>query len=180
MLAIAGRENAQQFASLGRGRYVTVSGATNVPAQRGSNLELLYRAEYAPLMRIAYLMTSSNEAAEDAVHETFLRCAPKLAEVEHPPSYLRAALLNECRSGYRRRAREQRLYTETQLVESDVWLLELQDALRRLSYRQRAALVMRYFVDLPEPEIAHVLGCRPSTVRSLIRRGLANLREVLA
>jgi DNA-directed RNA polymerase specialized sigma24 family protein len=51
--------------------------------------------------------------------------------------------------------------------------------LGRLPWRQRAAIVLRYFVDVPDHEIAEFLACRPSTVRSLIRRGVANLREVL-
>ena len=58
-------------------------------------------------------------------------------------------------------------------------LLELRDALGRLGERQRAVVVLRYFADLPDVEIAEVLGCRPSTVRSLVRRALRVLRKEL-
>jgi RNA polymerase sigma factor (sigma-70 family) len=58
-------------------------------------------------------------------------------------------------------------------------LVELRDALDRLPWRQRAALILRYFVDIPDDEIAENLHCRPATVRSLIRRGIGTLREVL-
>jgi RNA polymerase sigma factor (sigma-70 family) len=54
---------------------------------------------------------------------------------------------------------------------------ELDDALAKLPYRRRAALALRYFCDLPDSEIAVALDVRPATVRSLIHRGLADLRK---
>jgi RNA polymerase sigma factor (sigma-70 family) len=61
----------------------------------------------------------------------------------------------------------------------DVGLVELRDALMALPLRQRSAIVLRYLCDLPEEEIAANLKCRRSTVRTLVRRGLAELREVI-
>ena len=58
-------------------------------------------------------------------------------------------------------------------------LVELHDALGRLPERQRAAIILRYFVDIPDAEIAAALNCKSSTVRSLIRRGIGNLKENL-
>jgi RNA polymerase sigma factor (sigma-70 family) len=52
-------------------------------------------------------------------------------------------------------------------------------ALATLPYRQRAALVLRYYADLPDAEIAVALACRPGTVGSLVHRGLERLREVV-
>ena len=57
---------------------------------------------------------------------------------------------------------------------------ELFDALARLPWRQQAALVLRFHVDLAESDIAAALGCRPNTVRSLIHRALATLRKDLS
>ena len=141
--------------------------------------DALYREHFAALVRVAFLMTGSNEAAEDVVHDTFLRCRSRLANLDHPRSYLRAAVVNECRSVHRRavRARSE-LTAESATLPTE--LVELQDALSRLPWRQRAAIVLRYFADIPDDEIAHALGCRPSTVRSHIRRGIAQLKEVLA
>jgi RNA polymerase sigma factor (sigma-70 family) len=129
-------------------------------------------------MRVAFLMTGSNEAAEDAVQDTFIRCRPKLGALEHPPSYLRAAVINECRSVLRR---SKRRTTEDKIETADLPtdLVELRDALSRLPERQRAAIILRYFVDIPDGEIADALSCKPSTVRSLIRRGMGNLKETL-
>ena len=61
-----------------------------------------------------------------------------------------------------------------------VELLELHTALGHLSERQRTAVVLRYFVDLPDHQIAEVLGCRVSTVRSLVHRALRVLRKEMA
>ena len=58
-------------------------------------------------------------------------------------------------------------------------LVELADALAVLPERQRAAIVLRYYADLPEAEIAELLGCRPTTVRTLVARGMVALREVI-
>ena len=123
-------------------------------------------------------MTGSNEAAEDAVQDAFIRCRPKLGALDHPPSYLRTAVINECRSVLRRaKCRTAEGDVEAEDLPAD--LLELRDALGRLPDRQRAAIILRYFVDIPDVEIAAALSCKPSTVRSLIRRGVASLKEAL-
>ena len=140
--------------------------------------DALYREHFPLLMRVAFLMTGSNEAAEDAVQDTFIRCRSRLADLDHPRSYLRAAVVNECRSVYRRSVRDRGDPPATTVL-LPIELIELRDALGRLPWRQRAAIVLRYFADIPDEEIAQTLHCRPSTVRSHIRRGIANLKEVL-
>jgi RNA polymerase sigma factor (sigma-70 family) len=142
-------------------------------------LEAAYREHVGALKRVAFLLTGSNAAADDVVHDVFLRCADRLDALDHPASYLRAAVVNECRSIHRH---NQRFATNidpdrTDALPEDV--VETLDALARLGDRQRAAIVLRYFVDVPDAEIARFLSCRPSTVRSLVRRGVAELREVL-
>jgi RNA polymerase sigma factor (sigma-70 family) len=140
--------------------------------------DAMYREHFPALMRVAFLLTGSPEIAEDAVHDTFLRCRTRLASLDHPRSYLRAAVVNECRSVHRRTVRERQLDLPPDIVLPSE-LVELQDALARLPWRQRAAIVLRYFTDIPDAEIATVLDCRPATVRSHIRRGIAALKEVL-
>jgi RNA polymerase sigma factor (sigma-70 family) len=156
---------------------VIVGGMTGEASSDDVLLAELYRDEFASLMRVAFLMTGSNEAAEDAVQDTFIRCRSKLGALDHPPSYLRAAVINECRSVLRRSKRRAIEDTETKDLPTD--LVELRDALGRLPDRQRAAIILRYFVDIPDTEIAAALSCKPSTVRSLIRRGVTNLKETL-
>ncbi len=145
-------------------------------------LDDLYRANFGSLVRVAFLLTGSITEAEDAVQEAFLRCVPRLASLDHPPSYLRKAVVNECRTRFRKRERD-RVRDRTQLDPIPAALphdlIETRDALALLSYRKRAVVVLRYFVDLPDEQIADILGCRPSTVRSLARRALIDLKEVL-
>lgn len=138
----------------------------------------LYRKHFPALMRVAFLMTGSNETAEDAVQETFIRCRDRLGDLDHPPSYLRAAVVNQCRTAYRKSARVLPDVPEP-IVGMPTELIELRDALARLPWNQRGAIVLRYFADVPDIEIARTLHCRPSTVRSHIRRGIATLREAL-
>ena len=142
------------------------------------HFDALYREHFPTLVRVAFLISGSAEAAEDAVQDAFIRFRPRLATLEHPPSYLRAAVVNECRSAHRRSrlAEPDPAVSETTLPTE---LVELRDALDRLPWRQRAAIVLRYFVDIPDDEIAAALHCRPSTVRSHLRRGIAKLKEVL-
>jgi RNA polymerase sigma factor (sigma-70 family) len=148
------------------------------PGIDDDSFSAVYREHYPALMRVAFLMTGSNETAEDVVQDTFVRCRLRIPSLDHPASYLRAAVVNECRSVHRR---SQRTVAEPPNVHGEIptELLELQDALIALPWRQRAAIVLRYFVDVPDGEIARTLGCRPSTVRSLVRRGIETLREVL-
>lgn len=142
-------------------------------------VEALYRTHFATLMRVAYLMSDSVAAAEDAVHDVFVRCAPRLPEIEHPPSYLRAAVVNECRAQHRRWRRDHDAPVPELLDGLPYELVETRAALRRLSPRKRP-VVLRYFVDIPDAEIADVLGCRPATVRTLLHRAINELREDLS
>jgi RNA polymerase sigma factor (sigma-70 family) len=100
--------------------------------------------------------------------------------LQNPTAYLRTCVVNGCRSWQRRQVIERR-HAQYQNFEPSVDLgaKELDDALRRLPMRQRAALVLRFYGGLTENDIAASLGCRPGSVGPLIHRGLAALREVI-
>lgn len=151
----------------------------SAPTDIDDEFATLYAAHYGPLVRVAFLMTGSNEIAEDVVQDVFLRCRSRLPELEHPLSYLRAAVVNACRSHHRRRQIAERLPVDRVELGLPVELIEFRGALLSLPTRQRSAVVLRYVCDLPDDEIAELLGCRPATVRSLIHRGLNALRKVL-
>ena len=90
--------------------------------------------------------------------------------------YVRVAVLNGCRSMGRRQALER----ERRPAPPDPVPLgadELWDALATLTDRQRAAIVLRFYCDLPDADIAAALGCREATVRTSVHRGLAKLRK---
>lgn len=144
----------------------------------GDTFEALYRAHYAAMMRVGFLLTGSNEAAEDVVHDVFVR-AHRHLPLEHPASYLRAAVVNACRDQHRRTVLARRHEPPPAPLVMPRELVEVRDVLLRLPVRQRAALVLRYFCDMADADIADVLGCRPSTVRTLVHRGLTQLRELI-
>jgi RNA polymerase sigma-70 factor (sigma-E family) len=135
----------------------------------------LYEARFAEMVRLAFLLTGSTETAQDLVQDSFVRLHRKWSTVRTPDAYLRTAVVNACPSHHRRRARERSKRIEPDGV-AVLGADELADVLLKLPYRQRAAVVLRYYHDLPDREIAEALNCRVGTVASSIHRALARLR----
>ena len=148
-----------------------------VPGDRA----VLFEREWMPMLRLATLMVGSAEVAEEVVQDAFGSVVERWGSLDNPGEYSRTCVVNGSRMVLRRRVVEQRVATEPSLtlVEQPMALLELRDALGRLSARQRVVIVLRYFADLSDAEIAEVLGWRPSTVRPLVRRALRVLRKEL-
>ena len=150
-------------------------------APAGSTFEDVYARSYRRMTRLAHLMTGSNGVAEEVVQDAFVALYRRFASVDDPEAYLYRSVANGCRARYRRkqvgdrliRLREVRGAVDPPDVD-ETWAM-----LRRLSARRRAAVTLRYYADLPVAEIAEILGCRPATVRSLLHRGLADLKELL-
>jgi len=131
------------------------------------------------MVRLAHLLTGSNDTAEDLVHDAFLRVYGRFDSLMNPGAYLRVAVVNACRSWQRRKSLERR--RAKVLVEEPVYAPydEFGDALAALSTRQRSAIVLRYYEGLSETEISEILGCRQGTVKSLLSRGLEGLRKAV-
>jgi RNA polymerase sigma-70 factor (sigma-E family) len=147
----------------------------------------LYHEHALGLTRLAHVMLGEQAAAEDVVQEAFAGLFRRWAFLDDPakaPAYLRSAVLNQCRNVARRGAPPVR--AEVMAADgADAALLAAEErravlaALRELPGRQREALVLRYFLDLPDAEIARSMGIRPGTVRSAVHRGLAALERVM-
>lgn len=161
---------------LGTARLESVEGPTTDESALG---DLFVRA-YAPMVRLAHLITGSNAIAEELVQDAFVAVWPRVSQLANPTAYLRMTVVNRCKSWGRRQSLERRraLAMNTPVLD-DVGHAELLDALATLPSRQRAALVLRFYEDLSEADTAAALGCRPGTVKSLVSRGLAALREVV-
>lgn len=137
------------------------------------------------LMRLAYLLTGGQAPeSEDLVHTVLLRLVDRgIDELKDPYAYARRALVNEHRSRGRRNQVHQRALPRLvpldepgdSMAQSEDRLSVL-DALTSLSDRERAAIVLRYYQDLPDAEIASILRCTRSTVRSLIHRAMPKLK----
>lgn len=135
----------------------------------------LFTTRRVALVRLAYLLTGHPGVAEEVVQEAFISTHRSWERVREPSSYLRAAVVNGCRSWGRHQSVVKAHPPEPpgpNLNDPD----ELWDALGKLSERRRAAIVLRFYADLPHDEIATLLGCRPATVRTSIHRGLKQLR----
>jgi RNA polymerase sigma-70 factor (sigma-E family) len=141
-----------------------------------------YREAYPGAVRLAWLLTHDHATAEDVVQDAFVRLRPRLRNVEHPTAYLRTAIVNGCRDRARSAGRAEaglrRLRVVAPVTTTDK-PSELLDAVAHLPYKQRAVLVLRYWADLREEEIAEIVGVRPATVRSITSRALDRLRKDL-
>ncbi len=140
----------------------------------------IYRDERDGLVRLAYLITGSQAVAEDLVQDTFIRVMSRLDASDEPGAYLRRSVVNACYSWHRRSWREVREIDEDRMKpHRDAQPVEMWDSLSKLSPRQRTILVMRYYLDMTEADVAATLGCRIGTVKSTSHRALKDLRRML-
>ena len=153
-----------------------------LPAEDASEtFEAFYARLWPSIARLGIVTAGSADLGEDLAQEAFLRLRDHYARVEHPGAYLRKVLVNLAKSAAtaesRRNARQLRAMSTEVHCLADAEDRELIEALKELSFKQRTALVLRYWGDWTDAAIADVLDCRAATVRSLIRRGLASLRS---
>jgi RNA polymerase sigma-70 factor (sigma-E family) len=165
-------------------------GATREDAAQA--VTALYEAHAVGLIRLAVVMLGDRAAAEDVVQDAFCGLYRRWGQLDEPgkaQSYVRAATLNGCRSELRQRIRAQRRggpapdAADAASAEQAALLGEehqqVLSALRRLPDRQREALVLRFYLDQTEPEIAESMGISPGTVKSTTSRGLAALGRLI-
>jgi RNA polymerase sigma-70 factor (sigma-E family) len=141
------------------------------------------------LLRFAYVLSGDAHLAEDLVQEVLARMHrrwDKITVMHHPEAYVRTAIVRQFLSWRRRRSAGEAILAEVPepaafdepqlqvLARDQMWQL-----LRGLPRAQRAVLVLRFYCDLPDDEIAALLGCGQSTVRSHLSRALARMRQLL-
>jgi RNA polymerase sigma-70 factor (sigma-E family) len=148
------------------------------------------------LLRFGYLLTGDRHLAEDLVQEVLAAAHRRWARVlrlERPEAYLRRAITRQYLSWRRRRASGETVLADLPdrpwdgdrfwggdpagglAARDEMWSL-----LATLPRNQRAVLVLRFYEDLPDAEIAELLGCATSTVRVHASRALARLRTALS
>jgi RNA polymerase sigma factor (sigma-70 family) len=152
------------------------------------DFEEFVRAEVPQLYRYARVLTGNADAAHDAVAEALLRAQTKwshIGQLEHPAAYVRTMITNEFLQERRRWSFRMIAPTRSgvlpdgEAVGADAPIEDRQQVealLRTLPPRQRAAVAMRFLLDLTDAEIGSELGVSPVSVRSLVSRGLAGLR----
>lgn len=151
----------------------------------------LFAVNALGLAKLAYVMTGDRDTADDIVQDAFsglYRRWEYLSDRGKALSYVRSAVLNSCRSALRRPRPEiagqlAPLDAEHESAESAVLSAEerkvVMAALRQLPHRQREVLVLRFYLDMTEQEIAAQMGIGQSTVRSSAHRGLAALGRII-
>ena len=140
-------------------------------------------------LRVATLLTGNPAAAEDLVQASLLKLYqawPRIDTSIEPDAYLRRIIVNTHRSWWRARWRQETPVPEVPEAGAGEDAAEryavgalVRQALARLPRQQRAVLVLRYCQDLPEAEVASLLGCSPGAVKTHAHRGLRALRESL-
>jgi RNA polymerase sigma-70 factor (sigma-E family) len=169
---------------------VTDTGEHAKPADADADqaVAALYREHAVGLIRLAVVMIGDRPAAEDVVQEAFCGLYRRWRHLSHPAKslpYVRSAVLNGCRSVMRRSRRDVRMAAEPAAASAEYDALIGEEhravlkAVRELPPRQREALMLRYFEDLDEAEIARSMGISRGTVKSTLSRGIAALGQML-
>jgi RNA polymerase sigma-70 factor (sigma-E family) len=156
---------------------------------RDESFDVLFRREYPDLLRLAYCLLGERSQAEDAVQDAFLSIYAhwhRLRDRQAAPGYLRAAVINRCRSRMRGRIRERERpplgLAEASQASSEEAVVaheeagQLVTALRRLPRRQREVLVCRYFLEMSVAETAALLEISVGSVKRHAHRGIEALR----
>jgi len=154
----------------------------------GQVVAALYESHALALIRLAYLMLGDRHAAEDVVQDAFsalYRAWHRLHDHGNLPGYVRASVVNGCRSAHRRARRVPVPLAEPDAASAESEALAGEEqratiaAVNRLPPRQREAIVLRFYADLPEQEVARAMGVSRGTVKSTTARGLAALGRIL-
>jgi RNA polymerase sigma-70 factor (sigma-E family) len=142
----------------------------------------------ASLIRLAYLLTGDQHAAEDLLQSALAKTAARWGKLrnEDPDAYVRTVMYREQISFWRRRGRRREVAVQAPpdrgyadpSAHTDL-RLSMREALLRLPADQRAVLVLRYYEDLTETRVAEILDCSIGTVRSRTHRAVARLRTLL-
>ncbi|HLL36576.1 SigE family RNA polymerase sigma factor [Streptomyces sp. NPDC052773] len=148
-----------------------------------------FERHYAELGRLAHLLTGEADAADDLAADALLALWHRWDRVraaDHPVAYARGVVANLARTRIRSAVRERRRIAlfwsprEERTENPDVaGVVDVQEALRRLPFRKRACVVLRYAFDLSEKDTALALGVSVGTVKSQTSKGMAELQRLL-
>jgi DNA-directed RNA polymerase specialized sigma24 family protein len=141
-----------------------------------------YDSHRREAMQLAWLLTHDESLCDDVVHDAFAAVLPRFESLDRPEAYLRVVLVNRIRERARRRDRERRrhdLYTAAVDRFDAGPTGGVIDVVAKLPLRPRTVVVLRYWAGLTDAELGEVVGVRPGSVRSILSRAMAQLREEL-
>jgi RNA polymerase sigma-70 factor (ECF subfamily) len=156
-------------------------------ARRGVTLVAFCERMYPRLVGALTLQCGDTELAKEVAQEALTRAWqhwPRVSGYESPEAWVFRVALNLSASRFRRATRERRALAQAASlppagVADETDRMAIRAAVSALPPRQRAALVLRYFADMPVDEVAHAMDCAPGTVKSLTAKALDSLRTRL-
>lgn len=156
-----------------------LDGPSRLTAVWRNDPAITYQRLYEPLCRMAFLLVDTREQAEEVVQEAFAKALPKWIRLETPEAYVRMCVLNGCRRVQRRRALIRRRPPPFESADTPAVTDHVIDAVRRLPSPQREVIVLRFYLQSTDAEIADTLQIAIGTVKSTLHRAKARLREEL-
>ncbi|WP_156723758.1 SigE family RNA polymerase sigma factor [Streptomyces apocyni] len=154
-----------------------------------SEFHAFFEQQYAPLSRLAYLLTGDADNADDLAADALLALWHRWDRVraaDHPVAYARGVVTNMAHSRIRSAVRERRRISlfwsprDEKTDDPDIpAVVDVQEALGRLPFRKRACVVLRHAFDLSEKDTARALGVSVGTVKSQTSKGMAELQRLL-
>lgn len=157
-------------------------------ADRERAFQVFFEQHHADLARLAYLITGDANVADDIAADALVeiwRHWERVEAADNPLAYARGVLANLARNWIRRQGRERRGLLSLRLFAEDARsadvpaVMDVRAALRRLPLRRRECVVLRYAFDVPERDVAAILGISVGTVKSQTSRGADQLASYL-
>jgi RNA polymerase sigma factor (sigma-70 family) len=143
------------------------------------SIEAAYARLYPRLVRLAFLLVDTTEHAEEAVQDAFARAYPKWGRIQNHDAYMRTAVVNTCRRVQRHRG-VARGSPQPPADDAVLGADHIADVVRALPMPLRQVVVLRYYLQLSDTEIAETLHMAPGTVKSTLHRARARLRKELS
>ncbi len=143
---------------------------------------VLYRERYRPMAKLAFNLLDNAAEAEEVTQDAFADVYRRWTTLLNPPGYLRIAVINGARRTLRRRIHRDDLHQQIgagsqQAAPATEYLL---DSLDSLPEKQRTAVILAYYERMTSTEIAEALDCPVGTAKSLVHRGIKNLRKEIS
>jgi RNA polymerase sigma factor (sigma-70 family) len=159
--------------------------ATDRSVATSEELEIFCRSEHPKIVGFLTLFCGDREVALELAQETMIRVVQhwkKVRGMQAPSAWAHRVAVNLANSWVRRRIVARRGETplrevETHLDPDGAAAIAVREAIRELPPRQRAAIVLRFYADLPTDEVAEIMRCKPGTVWALTNQALASLRR---
>jgi RNA polymerase sigma-70 factor (sigma-E family) len=168
---------------------VTVTATEPVSQHARAEFEAFFERHYREIGRLAYLLTGDHLAADDLTADAFLvawRQWERIWSVDHPLAYVRRVVVNLAATRIRRITRERTRLPLFHISDAEATagpdgaaIVDVRAALQRLPDRRRACVVLRHALDLPEAEVAAILGISVGTVKSQTSKGVTQLQKQL-